>query len=234
MCFFTIAQCLSPTPHSLASLTLSASLLICIFYFPVLALSHQQRTTHQYPQYPVRLEMKIFFGFENVSVSFACTAPSLSTVFRSFLVAVVTPFHSLFMKPHRRLGQRDGSTHILARAAMVKRDPPPEDDMLRAFRAWPLRNHEKAFQECPEVVEVSEMLARSLAVNWVWGLLALLACVGPPIPDDRVATAPPFETPSSSLCIILLHLGATNSSSDDSACESLALARDCLLPTRRA
>lgn len=94
---------------------------------------------------------------------------------------------------------------------MAKRDPPIEDDMLRAFRACPRIDREAMYQECPEVVEVSEMLARCLAVHWEWMLLALLACVGSLIPEDRFATAPSIEVPSS-LWIILLHPGATNTS----------------------
>eukprot|EP00975_Prorocentrum_lima_P045003 9424581-Prorocentrum_lima.AAC.1 len=95
---------------------------------------------------------------------------------------------------------------------MAKLEPPTEDDMLRAFSACPHLDREVACQECPEVVEVSEMLARCLAVHWEWMLLALLACVGSLIPEDRFATAPSIEVPSS-LWIILLHPGATNSSS---------------------
>ena len=61
------------------------------------------------------------------------------------------------------------------------------------------------------MVEVSEMLARCLAVHWEWVLLALLACAGALIPEDRFETAPSIEVPSS-LWIMLLHPGATNSS----------------------
>ncbi|CAK0862761.1 unnamed protein product, partial [Prorocentrum cordatum] len=94
---------------------------------------------------------------------------------------------------------------------MAKREPPSEDEMLRAFRACPVLDRETAVQHCPEVVEVSEMLAKCLAVHWEWVLLALLACVGVLIPEDRFETAPSIEV-QSSLWIILIHPGATNSS----------------------
>ena len=94
---------------------------------------------------------------------------------------------------------------------MAERDPPTEDDMLRAFRACPKLDREAAVQLCPEIVEVSEMLARCLCVHWEWVLLALLASVGSLIPQDRFVSAPSLEVPSS-LWIILLHPGATNTS----------------------
>ena len=74
-----------------------------------------------------------------------------------------------------------------------------------------LRGREAAVQACPEVAEVSEMLARCLSVHWEWTLLALLAAVGVLIPQDRFVSAPSLDVPSS-LWIILLHPGATNTS----------------------
>ncbi|CAK0824195.1 unnamed protein product, partial [Prorocentrum cordatum] len=94
---------------------------------------------------------------------------------------------------------------------MAKREPPSEDEMLRAFRACPVLDRETVVQHCPEVVEVSEMLAKCLAVHWEWVLLALLACVGALIPEDHFETAPSIEV-QSSLWSILIHPGATNSS----------------------
>ena len=43
---------------------------------------------------------------------------------------------------------------------MVKKEPPSEDEMLQAFRACPILDKEEAMQLCPEIVEVSDMLAR--------------------------------------------------------------------------
>lgn len=83
--------------------------------------------------------------------------------------------------------------------------------MLHAFRACPKLDRAAAVQECPEVVEVSEMLARCLSVHWEWILLALLAAVGALIPQDRFVSAPSIDVPSS-LWIIMCHPGATNTS----------------------
>lgn len=94
---------------------------------------------------------------------------------------------------------------------MVKKEPPSEDEILQAFRACPILDKEEARKLCPEIVEVSDMLARCLSVDWMWALLALLAVAGAMIPQDRFEPAPSIEVPSS-LWIVLLHPGATNTS----------------------
>ena len=55
------------------------------------------------------------------------------------------------------------------------------------------------------------MLADTLAVDWEWAALAFLAIAGSLIPQDRLETAPSISLPSS-MWILLLHPGATNSS----------------------
>eukprot|EP00969_Alexandrium_andersonii_P264734 11701044-Alexandrium_andersonii.AAC.1 len=87
---------------------------------------------------------------------------------------------------------------------MAKRGPPDEDDMLHAFRACPILDRAAAVLECPDIVEVSELLARCLAVDWEWALLALLACAGSLIPEDRFATALPSKCPP--LFLSLIHI----------------------------
>ena len=55
------------------------------------------------------------------------------------------------------------------------------------------------------------MVSSCLAVNWLWALMALLSMAGACIPQDRYEPAPSIEI-ASSLWIVLVHPGATNSS----------------------
>ena len=88
---------------------------------------------------------------------------------------------------------------------------PDDDEQLRAFRACPLLDP-AAFQAwLPDVMWASQMLADTLAVCWEWGFLALLTVTSGLIPQDRLEPAPSISIPSS-LWVVLLHPGATNSS----------------------
>jgi hypothetical protein len=88
---------------------------------------------------------------------------------------------------------------------------PTEDEILQAFRSCARIDTNKAEELSPDVVAVCQMVGSCLAVHWVWVLLALLTLVGGLIPQDRFETAPSIELPSS-LWVVLLHPGATNTS----------------------
>jgi hypothetical protein len=88
---------------------------------------------------------------------------------------------------------------------------PEDDEQLRAFRACPVLQAD-AFQAwLPDVMWAAQALADTLAVCWEWGLLALLTVCSGLIPEDRFEPAPSISIPSS-LWVVLLHPGATNSS----------------------
>ena len=82
---------------------------------------------------------------------------------------------------------------------------------LDAFRQVPLPDEAKAKALLPEVVAVSQMLANTQSVHWIWFTLALAACCGQLSPRDRMELCPSILVPST-LWICLCHPGATNSS----------------------
>ena len=88
---------------------------------------------------------------------------------------------------------------------------PDDDEQLRAFRACPVLKPEPFEAWLPDVMWAAHMLADTLAVCWEWGLLALLTVASGLVPEDRFEPAPSISIPSS-LWVVLLHPGATNSS----------------------
>ena len=88
---------------------------------------------------------------------------------------------------------------------------PDDEQIIRAFRACPKLDKTAAESLCPEVVEVATMVADCLAVSWEWTALAMLTIAGSTIPEDRIEPAPSISLPSS-LWIVMMHPGATNSS----------------------
>ena len=88
---------------------------------------------------------------------------------------------------------------------------PSEDEQLRAFRACPKLPQEEFQAWLPHVMWAANLVANSLAVCWEWGFLALLSVVSGLVPEDRFEAAPSVRIPSS-LWIVLLHPGATNTS----------------------
>ena len=88
---------------------------------------------------------------------------------------------------------------------------PSEDDQLRAFRACPKFDVTQAASQCPEIMGVMTLISNTLGVCVPWVLAAALVIAAGLVPQARYELAPSVSVPSS-MWIILLHPGATNSS----------------------
>ena len=103
------------------------------------------------------------------------------------------------------------SSYSRLRVMPLLRQEPSDDDQLRAFRACPPLDAAAAPRLCPEIMTVVMQITSTLGVCWQWTLAALLSMVSGLVPQARYELAPSIEVPSS-LWVVLLHPGGTNSS----------------------
>ena len=94
---------------------------------------------------------------------------------------------------------------------MSNQQEPTDEAQLHAFRACPKLSSVEAAAHCPHIMKVVMLITNTLGVCWQWVLAAALVITAGLVPQARYELAPSVDVPSS-MWVLLLHPGATNTS----------------------